>query len=91
MIIVNNKKQELNRIVTETAEETLKYAATARNDTGMNMVITNNDLIAKVFKKHEKCFCEYTRAIKENTEVCSSSERSLLEITMLYYPSLVTK
>ena len=40
--------------MTETAEKALKDAATARNDTEINIAIRSNDLIAKEFNKHDK-------------------------------------
>eukprot|EP00795_Rhopilema_esculentum_P007883 gene7883-13766_t len=48
------------RMVTKTAEETLTKAATLRNDERMLRLISGVDLIAKEFRKHEKCFLEYT-------------------------------
>ena len=49
VIKVNQKKQQLTTIVTETAERTLKNAAAVRNDAEMNVAVANTDLIAKEF------------------------------------------
>lgn len=74
MIKVSQKKQHLTKIVTETAEKTLKDAAAARNDTEMNIAVANIDLIAKEFQKHEKCYRECTLVFRENIEAGPSNE-----------------
>ena len=43
------------RILTRNAEETFKKAAQLKNDEGMLLEIHEVDLIAKEFKKHDKC------------------------------------
>lgn len=66
---VNQKAQPLTKIVTKTAEKALIEAATLNNDTKMLLEITDIDLIAKEFQKHEKCYRDYTRNKKtENVE-----------------------
>jgi hypothetical protein len=44
---VNQKSQHLTKIVTKTAENTLKQAASIRNDTEMLIEVGETDLIAK--------------------------------------------
>ena len=58
---VNKKSQPLTKIVTKTAEKTLREAANLKNDTEMVIEVRDTDLIAKEFQKHEKCYHEYTR------------------------------
>ena len=49
------------KIITKSAEETLKKAAVLKNDLVMFASVTDTDLIVKEFSKHEKCYLEYTR------------------------------
>lgn len=65
---VNNKRQPLTSIVTKTAENTLKAAAQARNDQDMIATAAGTDLIAREFQKHEKCYREYTRVVRDHNE-----------------------
>ena len=65
---VNNKRQPLTCIVTKTAESTLKAAAQARNDQEMTAAVAETDLIAREFQKHEKCYREYTRVVRDQSE-----------------------
>ena len=46
----------------------LKKAARLKSDEGMLLEIHEVDLIAKEFKKHDKCDRDYTRLIYENLE-----------------------
>ena len=64
---VNKKSQPLTKIVTKTAEKTLREAANLRNDTEMLIEVRDTDLIAKEFQKHEKCYREYTRIVRKET------------------------
>ena len=59
------KHQSLTKIITKTAENTLKDAVNFRNDTKMTTAVTDIDLIAKEFQKYEKCYREYTRIVRE--------------------------
>ena len=56
------------RILTRNAEKTFKKAAQLKNDERMLLEIHEVDLIAKEFKKHDKCYRNYTRLIYENLE-----------------------
>ena len=56
------------RILTQNAEETMKKEAQPENNEGMLLEIHEVDLIAKEFKKHNKCYRDYTRLIYENLE-----------------------
>ena len=58
---VNQKAQPLTKVLTKTAEKTIKEAATLNNDTEILLQIMGMDLIAREFQKHEKCYREYTR------------------------------
>ncbi|CAB4024495.1 Hypothetical predicted protein, partial [Paramuricea clavata] len=60
--------QSLSRIVTDTAERTLKEAAIAHNDLEMMTAVTETDLKAKEFQKHEKCYLDYTRVVRKTAE-----------------------
>ena len=48
-IKIKGIRQSLSKIVTETAERTIKQAAVARNDLEMITAVTETDLIAKEF------------------------------------------
>eukprot|EP00112_Aurelia_sp_Birch-Aquarium-sp1_P017646 Seg411.7 transcript_id=Seg411.7/GoldUCD/mRNA.D3Y31 product="hypothetical protein" protein_id=Seg411.7/GoldUCD/D3Y31 len=63
---VNNKRQPITKIVTKTAERTLKASAHVRDDKDMVVAVAETDLIAKEFQKHEKCYREYTRVVRES-------------------------
>ena len=43
-------------MVTKTAEKSLKIAAKNRNDSKILNKIQGEDLIAREFRKHEKCY-----------------------------------
>ena len=62
---VSNKRQALTKIVTKTAENSLKAAAKVRGDEEMVILVSDTDLIAKEFQKHEKCYRDYTRVARE--------------------------
>ena len=64
-IKVKGIRQSLSKIVTETAERTIKQAAIVKNDLEMITAVTETDLIAKEFQKHQKCYLEYTRIVWE--------------------------
>eukprot|EP00794_Sanderia_malayensis_P002237 gene2237-2552_t len=94
-IQVNRKRDGLSKILTKSAEHTLKEAALLRNDQEMLTAITDIDLIAKEFQKHSSCYKDYTRVVskidtasdscnKEGTAgnfgaVCSLVEENVLE------------
>ena len=67
-IKVRGRDYYTNRIFTRNAEETFKKTAQLKNDEGMLLEIHEVDLIAKEFKKHDKCQLDYTRLIYENVE-----------------------
>ena len=62
-IKVKGKRQVLTKIVTKSAEITLKQAAKLRNDEEMLIAVQDVDLIAKDFQRHEYCYREYTRLV----------------------------
>ncbi len=94
-IQVNRKRDGLSKILTKSAEHTLKEAALLRNDQKMLTAITDIDLIAKEFQKHSSCYKDYTRVVSKmdtaldscNKEgaagdfgaVCSLVEENVLE------------
>ena len=45
---------------------TLKAAAQVRDDKDMIASVHETDSIAKEFQKHEKCYREYTRIVRES-------------------------
>ena len=53
-------------MVTFESAEQIKKAAEKRNDEQMLMEIRDQDLIAKEFRKHEKCYRDYTRILYKN-------------------------
>ena len=65
-IKVNKKDCYTTKIVTHGAENSLKNVAEMKNDTLMLLAINGVDLIAKEFKKHDKCYRDYTRIIYED-------------------------
>ena len=50
------------------AENTMKEAAKARNDVGMLSTIGDKSLIVKEFKKHNKCYRDYTRIVFQDNK-----------------------
>ena len=71
-IKVSGRFQVPSKVVTKTAEETLKKAAKARNDEKMLNTISGIDLIAQEFSKHEKCYLDYTRITRQNLETTTN-------------------
>jgi hypothetical protein len=61
-IKVKGKRQVLAKIVTKSAESTLKQAAKLRNDQEMLTAVQDVDLIAKDFQRHDYCYRESTPA-----------------------------
>ena len=64
-ITVKKKEMKLSKILTVTAQETLIKAAEFKNDFEMLGAISEVDLIAKEFQKHDACYRDYTRLIQE--------------------------
>ena len=77
-IKIKGIRQSLSKIVTETAERTIKQAAVARNDLEMIAAVTETDLIAKEFQKHQKCYLEYTRVVRKEDEATESTGDDIL-------------
>ena len=66
-ITVNKSEGKPTNILTNEAQESLKKAATLKNDyviLGAG-AIKDVDLIAAEFKKHRKCYREYARILSE--------------------------
>lgn len=76
-IKVRGKRQVLSKIVTKSAESTLKQAAKLRNDQEMLIAVQDIDPIAKDFQRHEYCYMEYTRLVweKEKNDNVETTER----------------
>ena len=74
-IKVKGKDQYPTHIRTHTAQESIKKAASLSNDFDMLGQIDGVCLIAKEFKKHEKCYRDYTRAVfgDETKPSCSQN------------------
>ena len=66
-ITVNKKEQYPKRIETKIAENSVLNAANLRSDVTMLGMINGIDLIAKEFRKHEKCYRDYTRVLFETS------------------------
>ena len=75
-IKVGGKFQLSTKIVTKSAEGTLKNAAHLRNDQTMITAVTGIDLIAKEFSKHQTCYINYKRIARETTTKNSSSSET---------------
>ena len=67
-IKVGERDYYTTRILTCNAEETFKNGARLKSDKGMLLEIHEVGLIAKEFKKQDKCYRDYTRLIYENLE-----------------------
>ena len=67
-------RQSLSKIVTEAGESTLKESAKVRDHYDMIIVVSETDLIAKEFKKHEKCYLEYTKTIRQRASTITSTD-----------------
>ena len=68
MIKVKGKKNYATPILTITAEATIKKAATLQHDEKMLTKIMTEDLIAREFRKHDKCYLSYTRTSRETSD-----------------------
>ena len=85
-IKVRGKDYYTTRISTRDAEETLKKAALLKKDEEMLLEIQDLDLIAKEFKKHDKCYRDYTRLIYDSLEeeknpiYCSGDYEAVVKI-----------
>ena len=73
-IKINNKRQPFTKVITKMAEMTLKAAAQAQDDKDMIASVHETDLIAKEFQKHEKCYREYTRIVRESVPQSKNDE-----------------
>lgn len=60
-IKVKGEKQEIAVIQTKSACETIWHAANLKKDSEMMLAIEGQDLIAKEFMMHRKCYKDYTR------------------------------
>ena len=65
IIQINRKREGLSKILTKSAEYTIKEAASVRNDKEMLMAVNDIDLIAKEFQKHRSCYKDYTRCVSK--------------------------
>jgi hypothetical protein len=66
-ITIKGKKQYPKNITTISACESIKRAALLQDDKELILLVANEDLIAKEFKMHEKCYRDYTSiCTKEN-------------------------
>ena len=52
-----------SKIITRTAEATWKKAAELHNDIAMISAIPGVDIIVKGFRKHAKCYIDYTKIV----------------------------
>ena len=64
-MIINKSEEKPTNILTNEAQESLKKAATIKNDYVIFGAIKDADLIAAEFKKHRKCYREYARILSE--------------------------
>ena len=60
---VSGKKQFPKKLLTFDAAEQIKRAAEKRHDDKLLVEIAGQDLIAREFQKHEKCYRDYTRIL----------------------------
>ena len=60
-ITIKGKKQYPKNITTISACESIKRAAVLQDDEELILLVANEDLIAREFKMHEKCYRDYTR------------------------------
>ena len=75
-VTLKGKKQYPKNITTEPACKKLKQAARLHNDEHFLFIMSGDeDLIAKEFKMHEKCYKDYTR-ICSRQPVASTSKES---------------
>ena len=82
-IKVKGKFQLPTKIFTKSAEETLKKAAVLKDDLAMLASVTDTDLIAKEFSKHEKCYLEYTRITRDKVQIHRQSLKKVIFKVML--------
>ena len=83
-IKVKGKFQLPTKIITKSAEETLKKAAVLKNDLAMLASVTDTDLIAKEFSRHEKCYLEYSRITREKSANTSTiSEKVIFTVILI--------
>ena len=68
-ITVKGKKHIPKNLTTITACEAIKRAARLHNDDEMRMAVDGEDLIAREFKMHEKCYKDFTRICSKETEM----------------------
>ena len=72
-ITVKSKKYFPKNIVTISVCDSVKRAAILHNDEELILLVADEDLIAREFKMHEKCFRDYTRICsKQNTNSASN-------------------
>lgn len=72
-ITVKGKKYFPKNILTISACDSIKRAAKLHNDEDLLVLVADEDLIAREFKMHEKCYRDYTRiCTKQNTNVESN-------------------
>lgn len=63
---VKQKTQPLTKIITKTVEKMLKDAELLADDRAMLLAVIDVDVIAKEFKKYDKCYREYTKVAGED-------------------------
>ena len=61
LITIKGKKQCPKNVTTISACESIKRAAVLKDDEELVLLVVNEDLIAREFKMHEKCYRDYTR------------------------------
>ena len=62
-IKVGHKFQLPKKLLTLDAANNIKKAAEMTEDEELLFEITKVDLVAKEFKRHDKCYCDYTRVL----------------------------
>lgn len=72
-ITVKGKKQQPKNLTTLSACEQVKKAATLQHDEVMLLIVANEDLIAREFKMHERCYRDYTRICTKETAQTSTA------------------
>ncbi len=65
---VKNERQKIKVIQTISACEKMILAAELHNDEEMRLAVSGEDLIAKEFRYHEKCYKDYTRICSKSTQ-----------------------
>ena len=58
----------------KSAERALKASAQVRDDRNMVVAVAETYLIAKKFQKHEKCYREYKRVVRESASETEKGE-----------------